>query len=772
MATVNFNNVEYNVVLIDPTIANLGEGNDGLTPQTALQTFPSQLVNNTCYVVRRTSELTEALVNHQVDTTLVNVMFLGMPKSTDKKWIQDLITDDTINTAWKNDEADYANIRFWHITTSTDTSSWNRACINGANLEDVTCINCYLFRQNAQSASSDYRQYSYTSPFFTNNGSTAYKTKFRFYNCKFGVKGIDLDKDIWLDTYTSVSDVDESYQYYSKWCKGFISAYYVHTFSMENCVINHVGWNYAGDKINHGGATSPYFHTSSAFNITSVRNFDVKNIEVNSTAIYQSSYGYNQVFQIGCLNGSFRNVKMNTIVGNYQLGQLIRLSGSNLAVSDIDIYVKKFKDYSYTSTPDITYSMIYVNPSAYTGKTEITNINFFGNEENGAKLAQVRVLDVYGKAYSWGTPYSHKIDNVNVYLTDNLDESVYKNLQVNSSTNKPYCNCVYFGFSTGRSGDGNYNSNSNVYAESGRTRLNMTDYPQITNIKIDAPYTQLYCSNIVANFDELRCGLNLGTSCSLDIKKLTFDKLGQEVISNSYPGNYVRVRELECNPSLMEGIVAIKEYFNQTAIYVEKSNVHLFSNNNYNSSGDLYGYSQICCLNMVHDGRFFARNQNIFAQSWGVTREGSASSASLKLNSNYVSSDYPLRIGADPYKGFGIMPKTTGKKKLIAYFAHKNFSPDSEVNGVDQFKLIIRTPKIDKNGLISYETFYSTFGKWEDDTSVWNDVDCVAKKMVVPIEVYDTSLPVEVKLEYNWYHQTGVVYFDPDMQIEDDTDRE
>ena len=191
MATVNFNNVEYNVVLIDPTIANLGEGNDGLTPQTALQTFPSKLVNNTCYLVILTSELTEAFVNHQVDTTLVNVMFLGMPKSTDKKWIQDLITDDTINTAWKNDEADYANIRFWHITTSTDKSNWNRACINGANLEDVTCINCYLFRQNAQSTSSDERDYSYTSPFFTNNGSTAYETKFRFYNCKFGVKGID-----------------------------------------------------------------------------------------------------------------------------------------------------------------------------------------------------------------------------------------------------------------------------------------------------------------------------------------------------------------------------------------------------------------------------------------------------------------------------------------------------------------------------------------------------------------------------------------------------
>lgn len=771
MATVNFNNVEYNVVLIDPTIANLGGGNDGLTPETALQTFPSKLVNNTCYVVRRTSELTEAFVNQQIDTSLVNVMFLGMPKATDKKWIQDLITDDAINTAWKNDEAEYANINFWHKTNSADTSSWNRACINGANLEDVTCINCYLYRHNASSSSSDERYYLYTSPFFTNNGSTAYKTKFKFENCKFGVKGIDLDKDEWLEANTSVSSGDYSPQYYSKWCKGFISAYYVHTFSMENCVINHVGLNYAGEYYSHSNSSTPRFGTASAFNIYSVRNFDVKNITVNTTAIYKSDYDYNQVFQISCANGSFRNVKMNTIVGDKQLGLLIRLSGSNLAVSDVDIYVKKFKDYTYSNAPDISYGMLYINPSSTTGKTEITNINFFGNEENGAKLAQARVLDVVGKAYGWGTPYSHKIDNVNVYLTDNLEESVYKILMTDSTTKKPYCLCVNFGFYYGRAYTGAYDS-SNSTTGTGRTRLNMTDYPQITNIKIDAPYTQLYCTNIVANFDELRCGLILATSCSLDIKKLIFDKLDQEVISTSYPGNYVRVRELECNPSLMEGIVPVKEYFDQTAIYIEKSNVHLFSNNNYNSSGDIYGYSQMCCLNMVHDGRFFARNQNIFAQSWGVTREGSASSASLKLNSNYVASDYPLRIGADPYKGFGIMPKTTGKKKLIAYFAHKNFSPNSEVNGVDQFKLIIRTPKIDKDGLISYDTFYSTFGKWEDDTSVWNDVDCVAKKMVVPIEVYDTSLPVEVKLEYNWYHQTGVVYFDPDMQIEDDTDRE
>ena len=55
MATLIYDNVEFNIVYIDPTIASAG---DGTTPALALSDLPNTLVDNTCYLMRRTNEET------------------------------------------------------------------------------------------------------------------------------------------------------------------------------------------------------------------------------------------------------------------------------------------------------------------------------------------------------------------------------------------------------------------------------------------------------------------------------------------------------------------------------------------------------------------------------------------------------------------------------------------------------------------------------------------------------------------------------------------
>ena len=287
MTTLNFRGKEYNVVLIDPSIETAG---DGATPSTALKDLPSKLANNTCYLVRRTSIDYAALVKYQVDTTLINVMLLGMPKETDEQWIQDLVPSTVVNSAWKSDTAEYANIEFQFNTANKDNSSWNKCTVNAANLEDLTCINCYLHRGNPEShtTSSNYRYY--LGSFFTNNGSTAYKTNFRFYGCKFGSKYLDLSDDKTFEDMTDIASKNVSPYFYDEHSRHYIIAAYANTFVLKNCIINHI--NGANDTDTTGSTnSSKTYRNGSAFNIAYVNNVDMKDNVIYST--YSSTSYFN-----------------------------------------------------------------------------------------------------------------------------------------------------------------------------------------------------------------------------------------------------------------------------------------------------------------------------------------------------------------------------------------------------------------------------------------------------------------------------------------------
>ena len=72
-------------------------------------------------------------------------MILGMPKSTDDQWIQNLVKDESINSAWKAD-AEYACIKFPH----KGNESWNDANVIASNiLEQCIGINLYCFRKRS-----------------------------------------------------------------------------------------------------------------------------------------------------------------------------------------------------------------------------------------------------------------------------------------------------------------------------------------------------------------------------------------------------------------------------------------------------------------------------------------------------------------------------------------------------------------------------------------------------------------------------------------------
>ncbi len=72
-----FSNVDFNVIYVDPSIEEAG---DGTTPTTALSNLPQTLgefVNDSCFIIRRTSEDYAVNLISGTSTLITNVLFLG-----------------------------------------------------------------------------------------------------------------------------------------------------------------------------------------------------------------------------------------------------------------------------------------------------------------------------------------------------------------------------------------------------------------------------------------------------------------------------------------------------------------------------------------------------------------------------------------------------------------------------------------------------------------------------------------------------------------------
>lgn len=166
---MNFSNISYNVLYVDPSIATPG---DGATPATALKNLPSttSLVSGTCYLIRRTTEDAFCTLAGASASSLANILLWGMPKSTDMEWH---FIANAARTAWGNDDADYANLQ---ITTPT-------TAIGLPAIKNFCGLGLYTFRV----ATANPSVYMFD---FTGTSRTA---SIRFSRCKFGAQGIHFD---------------------------------------------------------------------------------------------------------------------------------------------------------------------------------------------------------------------------------------------------------------------------------------------------------------------------------------------------------------------------------------------------------------------------------------------------------------------------------------------------------------------------------------------------------------------------------------------------
>jgi hypothetical protein len=270
-------------------------------------------------------------------------------------------------------------------------------------------------------------------------------------------------------------------------------------------------------------------------------------------------------------------------------------------------------------------------------------------------------------------------------------------------------------------------------------------------------------------------------SAVLDVKKMYNDistSVGATLVGNSF----LKCDDFEANldyPNYKGTNQISWQKGSLGAVYIGKSNC-IVADELQSSDSNYIGCmnSTFVCPNYIKTGQFFARNYNSFCKSWNVIRTGSGAQGSLRFANNVTGQNnniLPLIIGQEPYTGFQIMPTSIGKKYVVGYIAIKNFDESELSNGSGSFGYWVNTTEkytdlfnSEKTNTRIHTYSSDSFGWLSDNESTWsNDTNLRKYKIIVPIEVFNTEDPIEVKVWFNWYSVNGYCYLDPDFKLVD-----
>lgn len=746
MTTLSYEGIDYNVVYIDPSAETNG---DGTTYSTAMNVFPSSYTDKTVYLFRRTDETSKISMPKSGNAGLKYVMLLGMPREGQQFY--DLLDDAGVKEAWKDETAKYANLLMNSSSYASSHSTSNVVYYETSNVMFVA-NNCYFFRDNDGGSASSYLNYM----FFINTGSQ------KFFGCKFGYTQYNLDDDNYLENNTDVDNNTSKYPQYK--CRNFLALSGTY-FAMNDCIINIVN-----SRGNPGGDPYGTYSNYGAIYIGHTKAY------VNDCSIYYySRYGdgdpYGDKLVFTSQDYKIKNVNITIINPSYYIN-VIKNLGYNFQylLKNINIHTKGFKNY----VPHLTVLNGYVIDiyQYYIGNwvdTMISNSQvdgiYYDYSKEPVKMGNMGIAALGMPYFENGSPKSY-VKNIDLKFDPNGTSIANTILNLRSN---PY---NYY-----NSSDTGYSSSVFDYSSNvGKSFI-------CDNIKVDAikSGTSLYLQGVGVKSDEIRGHVSLNHS-TLDVNKIYNDR-GSQAGIYSRGNSFLRCKEYEANTNnknyLYSGQnqVALRyissgttyDYYSDPQhIYIDKTNTILFDEYVHESSSSAGKYSLYVCPNYIQNGQFYARNESVFAKTWNVVRTGSTNQASIRFSNNQCKSANWLRIGYEPYKGITINPSTTGNKVLTAYIALKNINENDVINCLNDFELEVRVPYLNADNSVSYDYYPSKSFGWQKDDSTWsNDTELNTFKINIPVEVKDTTNPIEIGFAYRHYDTLGVLYFDTDVKIAD-----
>lgn len=692
MATMRYANIDFNVVYVDPSKTSSG---DGTTPGNALNALPSTVASftdDTCYLIRRTAEAKAAIIPNGTNSSLKNLLLLGMPNANDE--LYELVPSEA-KSAWGGDAAEYANIQ--------STAASGSFAMPNANVFLLHRV--YLFR-DAINADQYILKFNYTS----SPGIGC----FAFEHCKFGSRGIDVDKSSYTEALSSSR------------LKGYVYVYYARMLDIRDCTINHCV---------SGNTQSPcgfYCYFADILSVQDVRVHSPVWTDYTTSAYPLYLSGTSQKGVECLIRNVTQSVRMNGSSGT-RVPTLMYLQGYiHCSVENISVDMGAELDSAAPSSLSVDYSMMYFG-SVYEIALKSVSVNL-----PKVWYAKAPVLE-FNRCYSgnYVPGVVKRIENVSIVLASSggIGEAC---TYANATTTRESYAAVVMSFST---------SDCTMYAKA----------MEVTGITVKSPRGKaLYAENVRLTDSEFE-GTVILSSVEADIKSIKTWFPGKALYAQN--GTHARVRLMEGNPAnpdyaYNEDPLVFSTYDNYGSVFVDKSNASLAPMATSSSKAQ-HIYQAIGCNSEGADGHFAFRCQNALCDTWSVKRTGGGAAA-LKLSNNTCPGADMMVLGRRPFNGMQLTPTTTGRHILRAHIAFKGYASSAEL-----YRHFVVSATV--NGKAYYSTLH---GRWSDDSnSVWeNDSDLAQLVLEMPVDIAEAS-PVDVRVYFAWYSSGGFIYLDPAIEL-------
>lgn len=716
--------IEFDVIYIDPDIT-ITSGN-GSTPSNALKTFPSALVDNTCYLIRRTDATSAAFP--MGSSAVSNVFLLGMPKSDDLYYS---IIPDEAKTAWDSDTADYANILFDRSSLTNPTDSWTATAQHYCILTAVKYFNlrnvrCHRIGSTTQQRGPGF-MFSITS---TQNGD------YKIANCHFGCN-YTLINDTFAENNASIdSTFNQMYGQY-------ITFNTAKKIIFDNNIIDAAGQNTDYSKMMHSfsfrGTIVNLYITNNTLNHLGFLTRNTLNADINCTLSVFNSYT-NTVINLIVNNNTFVDVYQNS---KPNLSSFICINNNLTGIATIHNNKFKqlvFKDY-VTSSSLGTYNKIQLK--AFLG-IDIDNLSAKYTDTLAGQTS-ANFLYVEGQAIGCPGNVIRSIKNINIELLTTSDILPSNGCVVSILGYRAY------------SASYEYDSNRAI-----------TNYPiTLENINIKTLYDAIKLDTCNMISADITGGVALVYNSYANIDNLVNLRANRLALNCENDGDVVRIKKLTVPSDAVLPQITYQSKntagIGACSIIVEEASINPFVTY---VSQNLNGYDRNCVFlcNNFEDGKFFAKNSTTYAESHSTSRTGSLASASLKLcNTTTDNSNYYMELGNNILRGFN---KTiaSGTYDFTCYLSEYNLGVDQLL---DRFDIIIDVPQNDGSNL----SYVLSNGYILNDTSTWSDENVTAYKAVIPNVVIPKTIlgvaqnvTVNIRLRFNAYSANeGYMYVDPDF---------
>lgn len=685
-----YSNVDFAVVYVDPSKSSSGDGTTPAKAMNALPTTAASFADNTAYVIRRTAETYAAKLPNGTNSSVKNILFIGMPNASDALYT---IMPDAAKSAWGSDAAEYANLQFENTSGSFQLPSINHFLLHRV----------YLFRDGINADGYILKM---------SNSSTPVGC-YSFEHCKFGSRGINLDKS----TYTGELTTSR--------CKSYVYVYYARMMNITDCIINHA---VTGNSNNPCGI---YCYFADILNVENVRVYSaVWTDYYNSYPLFLSATG---------------NKGIECRIKNIE--QTIRFNGTASKVPGL------FCLQGYVSCEISGISIKMGNALSSTRPTSFSIEAALMNLQNIYEISMTNVEVTLPDCWNCKAPV---LDMDRCYAGNYVPGVVKKldNVKIVLATTSGIGSPVSYDYAT--SENDSYAAASISFASSDCSLY--AKVPQISNLTVTHPRGKaIYLENARLTDSRFQ-GTVLLKQVEADILEVSTWFPGKAVFASN--GTHARVRKLTVNLSNSEypynedpGVYS--DWDDYGSVFVDESNASL-SPMSTSSSKAYHVYQRIGSNNEGATGHFVFRCANGICDTYSVHRQGGGASA-LKLYNNTCSNPETMVLGRRPFNGMQLTPTTTGRHLLKAHIAFKGYAKSDEL--YRQFFI---------SATIGDKVYYSTIqGRWSDDSaSTWvNDSNLTQKVLELPLDIPTVS-PVDVRVYFSWYSSGGFVYLDPAIELQ------